>query len=114
MPGPPFAGRLRASIQCRTIESHDLSTLGRPVRRRQDRRFRRARDADLLSGPGRNPRRASENPWRDAVRGRDAWDAQRVALYRTIFPQMTGFLPAEEGAQLCFQFEAEIERLKAA
>lgn len=42
------------------------------------------------------------------------WEPSTVSLYRTIFPQMAGFLPAEEGAQLCFQFEAEIERLKAA
>ncbi len=42
------------------------------------------------------------------------WDARRAALYRTIFPQMTNWLPEEEGAQLRFEFEAEIERLKAA
>ena len=42
------------------------------------------------------------------------WDATRVRLYRTIFPQMSLWLPQEEGAQLCFAFEAELERLKAA
>jgi hypothetical protein len=42
------------------------------------------------------------------------WDAQRVALYRTIFPQMTGCLPDEEAAQLRFAFMSELERLKAA
>jgi hypothetical protein len=42
------------------------------------------------------------------------WDDRRVALYRTIFPQMTNCLPEEEGAQLRFEFEAELERLKAA
>jgi hypothetical protein len=42
------------------------------------------------------------------------WDANRAALYRTIFPQMTGCLPEEEGAQLRFQFEVELQRLKAA
>jgi hypothetical protein len=42
------------------------------------------------------------------------WDARRVALYRTIFPQMTGCLPAEEGAQLRFEFMSELQRLKAA
>lgn len=42
------------------------------------------------------------------------WDEKRAALYRTIFPQMTNWLPEEEGAQLRFQFEAELERLKAA
>ena len=42
------------------------------------------------------------------------WDEKRAALYRTIFPQMTGCLPEEEGTQLRFQFESELERLKAA
>ena len=42
------------------------------------------------------------------------WDAQRARLYRTIFPQMTNWLPEEEGAQLRFEFEAELVRLKAA
>ncbi len=37
-----------------------------------------------------------------------------TALYRTIFPQMTNCLPEEEGAQLRFDFEAELARLKAA
>jgi len=42
------------------------------------------------------------------------WGPGRVSLYRTIFPQMTRFLPEDEGAQLRFQFEAELERLEAA
>ena len=42
------------------------------------------------------------------------WDDDRTALYRTIFPQMTGCLPDEEGAQLRFEFETELERLAAA
>ncbi len=42
------------------------------------------------------------------------WDDDRTALYRTIFPQMTGCLPEDEGAQLRFDFEAELARLKAA
>lgn len=37
-----------------------------------------------------------------------------MSLYRTIFPQMTNWLPENEGAQLRFEFEAELERLKAA
>jgi hypothetical protein len=41
------------------------------------------------------------------------WDADRTALYSTIFPQMTGCLPAEEGAQLRFVFETELARLEA-
>jgi hypothetical protein len=42
------------------------------------------------------------------------WEPARVSLYRTIFPQMTNWLPDDEGAQLRFAFEAEIARLKAA
>lgn len=42
------------------------------------------------------------------------WDAKRAELYRTIFPQMTNCLPDEEGAQLRFDFETELARLKAA
>jgi hypothetical protein len=42
------------------------------------------------------------------------WDDDRAALYRTIFPQMTGALPEEEGAQLRFEFMTELERLEKA
>jgi hypothetical protein len=42
------------------------------------------------------------------------WGADRAKLYRTIFPQMTLWLPDEGGAQLRFEFEAEIARLDAA
>ena len=42
------------------------------------------------------------------------WDDDRASLYRTIFPQMTNWLPEEEGAQLRFAFMTELERLKAA
>jgi hypothetical protein len=42
------------------------------------------------------------------------WGPAKVALYRTIFPQMTNWLPEDEGAQLRFEFEAEMARLKAA
>ena len=42
------------------------------------------------------------------------WEWGRASLYRTIFPQMTQWLPEDEGAQLRFEFEAELERLKAA
>ncbi len=49
--------------------------------------------------------RAAETiPWRPAI----------VKLYETIFPQMTNWLPDEEAAQLRFEFETELERLKAA
>jgi hypothetical protein len=42
------------------------------------------------------------------------WEPTRTSLYRTIFPQMTLWLPEEEGAQLRFEFETELERLEAA
>ncbi len=41
------------------------------------------------------------------------WEPTRVSLYRIIFPQMTLLLPEEEGAQLRFDFEAELARLEA-
>jgi hypothetical protein len=40
--------------------------------------------------------------------------AKTVCLYQTIFPQMSKWLPDDEAAQLCFEFEAELARLKAA
>jgi len=42
------------------------------------------------------------------------WAPGRVSLYRTIFPQMTNWLPEDEGAQLRFDFETELARLEAA
>lgn len=40
------------------------------------------------------------------------WDTARISLYRTIFPQLTLWLPEEEAAQLRFEFESEITRLE--
>ena len=48
------------------------------------------------------------------TRAADSLPWGRASLYRTIFPQMTLWLPEEEGAQLRLEFEAEMERLKAA
>jgi hypothetical protein len=42
------------------------------------------------------------------------WEPTRVSLYRTIFPQLTLWLPDNEGAQLRFDFETELARLEAA
>jgi hypothetical protein len=39
------------------------------------------------------------------------WEPTQLSLYRTIFPQMTRFLPDEEGARLRLEFEAELARL---
>jgi hypothetical protein len=42
------------------------------------------------------------------------WEWGRASLYRTIVPQLTQWLPEEEGAQLRLQFEEELARLEAA
>ena len=42
------------------------------------------------------------------------WDTRRTLYWRTVFPQMTNWLPEEEAAQLRFEFETEIRRLEAA
>jgi len=42
------------------------------------------------------------------------WEPRKVRLYRTIFPQMSRWLPDDEAKQLCFEFEAELARLEAA
>ncbi|MFZ5791609.1 MAG: hypothetical protein ACOY3L_13025 [Pseudomonadota bacterium] len=42
------------------------------------------------------------------------WDAGRLSLYRTIFPQMSLWLPEEEAAQLRLEFETEMARLQTA
>jgi hypothetical protein len=42
------------------------------------------------------------------------WEPTQLSLYRTIFPQMTDYLPEDEGAQLRFSFEGEMKRLETA
>lgn len=42
------------------------------------------------------------------------WKPAKAALYRTICPQMTNWLPSDEARQLCFEFENELARLEAA
>lgn len=42
------------------------------------------------------------------------WDRDKLIVYRAIFPHMADWLPAEEGAQLKFEFAAQLARLKAA
>ena len=51
---------------------------------------------------------------RHGPRGRCRGSRRACSLYRTIFPQMTNWLPEEEGAQLRFEFETELTRLEAA
>jgi hypothetical protein len=64
------------------------------------------------------PTRCAQNCTRFLLEARAAqkmpWESTRVSLYRTIFPQMTNWLPEDEGAQLRFEFEAELARLEAA
>ncbi len=42
------------------------------------------------------------------------WEPAKERLYRTIFPQMTNWLPDDEGVQLRFEFDTEMARLKVA
>ena len=42
------------------------------------------------------------------------WSAERLGYHQPVFPQMSRWLPGEEAAQLCFEFETEIRRLIAA
>jgi hypothetical protein len=42
------------------------------------------------------------------------WDPRRTLYWRTVFPQMTNWLPDEEAAQLRLEFDVEIRRLDAA
>ena len=42
------------------------------------------------------------------------WPPTKVRLYRLMFPQLSFWLPEDEGAQLRLEFETELERLAAA
>lgn len=42
------------------------------------------------------------------------WDQDSLRLYRKIVPQMSLWLPEDEGRQLVLEFEEEMVRLKAA
>jgi hypothetical protein len=42
------------------------------------------------------------------------WPPSKVRLYRLMFPQLSFWLPGDEGTQLRLEFEAELERLAAA
>jgi hypothetical protein len=41
------------------------------------------------------------------------WTVEDVRHYRTVFPQMTNWLPDDEAARLRSEFEAELARLGA-
>lgn len=42
------------------------------------------------------------------------WDEDTLGYHQLVFPQMSRSLPAEEAAQLRFEFEEEVKRLLAA
>jgi hypothetical protein len=42
------------------------------------------------------------------------WSEDDLGFHQLVFPQMSNWLPKDEAAQLCFEFEAELARLKAA
>ena len=50
----------------------------------------------------------------EETRAVERLEPSTLSLYRKIFPQMTLFLPEDEGAQLRFAFEQEAKRLEAA
>lgn len=93
-------------------------------RTRQRDLFQDGEQSDLLGEDSPTPEyrpdpdsvRAELHKILDEVRAAQKfpWEPTRVSLYRTIFPQMTNWLPEDEGAQLRFAFEAEIARLEAA
>lgn len=73
---------------------------------------------DPASSTGPNPDQMREFLHNLLAEARSAqimpWPPVNVRLYRTLFPQMTFWLPESEGAQLRFEFETELERLMAA
>ena len=44
----------------------------------------------------------------------EPWPAKEISYWRTVFPQMANWLPADQAAQLRLAFAAELERLQAA
>lgn len=42
------------------------------------------------------------------------WTQRELEKWQILFPQMSGWLPAEEADQLCFEFAREVERLQRA
>jgi hypothetical protein len=49
-----------------------------------------------------------------AAEGRSPWSGETTRLNQLIFPQMATWLPEEERAQLCFEFDAQMKRLDLA
>ena len=42
------------------------------------------------------------------------WSQRELEKWQILFPQMAGWLPADEADQLCFEFAREVERLQQA
>ncbi len=42
------------------------------------------------------------------------WSREDARYHQTVFPQMSRWLPEDEAAQLCFEFEKQMTRLLAA
>ena len=40
------------------------------------------------------------------------WTERDARMWQTVFPNMAKWLPEDEAGQLCFEFAAQIERLK--
>jgi hypothetical protein len=47
-----------------------------------------------------------------AARDAAPWDRRTQRFHRVVFPQMARWLPAEEAAQLCFEFLRELNRIE--
>jgi len=47
-----------------------------------------------------------------AVTGESLWDHRTHIYNKTVFPQMSLWLPDDERNQLCFEFSKELERIE--
>src|SRR6202022_3753924 len=92
----------------KSIEIRQSETASRPT-------IRRSRIC-VFTQPRPNPDRVRARLHKILAEARAAqtspWEPARVSLYRTIFPQMTLWLPEDEAAQLRFEFETEMARLE--
>jgi hypothetical protein len=41
------------------------------------------------------------------------WDLRTFQYHKTVFPQMSNWLPSDEAEQLRFEFQSEVERIEA-
>ncbi len=48
-----------------------------------------------------------------SANGQCPWDRRTFQYHKTVFPQMSNWLPDEEAAQLRLEFQTEIERIEA-